>query len=36
MLQKAFFGLFSGVTPDTHHWLDHVDMTASQRVAAAG
>jgi branched-chain amino acid aminotransferase len=36
MLQKAFFGLFSGATPDTHHWLDHVDMSASQRVAAHG
>jgi branched-chain amino acid aminotransferase len=36
MLQKAFFGLFSGATPDTHHWLDHVDMKATPKVAAAG
>ena len=36
MLQQAFFGLFSGATPDTHHWLDHVDMNVSPRVAAAG
>jgi branched-chain amino acid aminotransferase len=31
-LQAAFFGLFSGKTPDKYHWLDAVDM--SQRVAA--
>jgi len=31
-LQAAFFGLFSGKTPDKYHWLDPVDM--SQRVAA--
>ena len=31
-LQAAFFGLFSGKTPDKYHWLDTVDM--SQRVAA--
>ncbi|HEU4627736.1 MAG TPA: branched-chain amino acid transaminase [Steroidobacteraceae bacterium] len=31
-LQEAFFGLFSGKTPDKYKWLDPVDM--SQRVAA--
>jgi branched-chain amino acid aminotransferase len=31
-LQAAFFGLFSGKTPDKYNWLDAVDM--SQRVAA--
>jgi branched-chain amino acid aminotransferase len=31
-LQEAFFGLFSGKTPDKYNWLDAVDMT--QRVAA--
>jgi branched-chain amino acid aminotransferase len=31
-LQAAFFGLFSGKTPDKYQWLDPVDM--SQRVAA--
>jgi branched-chain amino acid aminotransferase len=31
-LQEAFFGLFSGKTPDKYDWLDPVDMT--QRVAA--
>jgi branched-chain amino acid aminotransferase len=31
-LQEAFFGLFSGKTPDKYNWLDPVDMT--QRVAA--
>jgi branched-chain amino acid aminotransferase len=31
-LQEAFFGLFSGKTPDKYNWLDPVDM--SQRVAA--
>ena len=31
-LQAAFFGLFSGKTPDKYNWLDAVDMT--QRVAA--
>ena len=31
-LQAAFFGLFSGKTPDKYNWLDPVDMT--QRVAA--
>jgi branched-chain amino acid aminotransferase len=36
MLQKVFFGLFNGATPDTHHWLDHVDMSASHRIAATG
>jgi branched-chain amino acid aminotransferase len=32
-LQTAFFGLFSGKTPDKWHWLDPVDMSAP-RVAA--
>ena len=31
-LQAAFFGLFSGKTPDKYNWLDAVDM--SHRVAA--
>jgi branched-chain amino acid aminotransferase len=31
-LQEAFFGLFSGKTPDKYNWLDPVDM--NQRVAA--
>lgn len=26
-LQQAFFGLFSGKTPDEHRWLDYVDMS---------
>ncbi|MBV8342476.1 MAG: branched-chain-amino-acid transaminase, partial [Gammaproteobacteria bacterium] len=34
-LQNAFFGLFSGKTPDKWGWLDHVDM-ATPRVAASG
>ena len=34
-LQKAFFGLFSGQTPDKWGWLDYVDMSAP-RAAAAG
>jgi branched-chain amino acid aminotransferase len=33
-LQGAFFGLFSGKTPDKWGWLDPVDMNA-KRVAAA-
>ncbi len=33
-LQKAFFGLFSGETPDQHGWLEPIDMTP--RRAAAG
>lgn len=32
-LQAAFFGLFSGKTPDKWGWLDPVDMSAP-RVAA--
>jgi branched-chain amino acid aminotransferase len=32
-LQAAFFGLFSGKTPDKHDWLDPVDMSAP-RIAA--
>jgi branched-chain amino acid aminotransferase len=34
-LQNAFFGLFSGKTPDKWGWLDYVDMSAA-RTAAAG
>ena len=33
-LQKAFFGLFTGATPDKWGWLDYVDMQAPARVAA--
>ena len=35
-LQKAFFGLFSGETPDKWGWLDHIDMKTQAPVAAAG
>jgi branched-chain amino acid aminotransferase len=34
-LQGAFFGLFSGKTPDKWGWLDYVDMSAP-RAAATG
>jgi len=34
-LQNAFYGLFSGKTPDKWGWLDYVDMSAP-RVAASG
>jgi branched-chain amino acid aminotransferase len=34
-LQNAFFGLFSGKTPDKWGWLEYVDMSAA-RAAAAG
>jgi len=34
-LQRAFFGLFSGVTTDKWGWLDYVDMQLKARVAAA-
>ncbi|HKT74902.1 MAG TPA: branched-chain amino acid transaminase [Steroidobacteraceae bacterium] len=34
-LQNAFFGLFSGKTPDKWGWLDYVDMSAP-RAAATG
>ncbi|MBS0376974.1 MAG: branched-chain amino acid transaminase [Proteobacteria bacterium] len=34
-LQQAFFGLFSGRTPDKWGWLDYVDM-AAPKAAAAG
>ncbi|HUA89652.1 MAG TPA: branched-chain amino acid transaminase, partial [Steroidobacteraceae bacterium] len=34
-LQKAFFGLFSGQTPDKWGWLDYVDMSVP-RAAASG
>jgi branched-chain amino acid aminotransferase len=33
-LQKAFFGLFTGATPDKYGWLDPVDMSAPR--AATG
>jgi branched-chain amino acid aminotransferase len=32
-LQKAFFGLFSGETPDQWGWLDHIDMAAAPAAA---
>jgi branched-chain amino acid aminotransferase len=35
-LQSAFFGLFSGKTPDKWGWLDYVDMSAPRAAAAAG
>jgi branched-chain amino acid aminotransferase len=35
-LRNAFFGLFSGQTPDKWEWLDHVDMAAKPRAVAAG
>lgn len=35
-LQHAFFGLFSGKTPDKWGWLDHVDMAVKPRAVAAG
>jgi branched-chain amino acid aminotransferase len=35
-LQNAFFGLFSGKTPDRWGWLDYVDMSAPRAAAAAG
>jgi branched-chain amino acid aminotransferase len=34
VLQKAFFGLFTGATPDTHGWLEPV-ASESKRVASA-
>ncbi len=33
-LQQAFFGLFSGSTPDTSQWLDFVDMQRRARSVA--
>ena len=33
-LQTAFFGLFSGATPDRWGWLDHIDMKAPRSAAA--
>ena len=33
-LQGAFFGLFSGKTPDKWGWLDHVEMARPRAVAA--
>jgi branched-chain amino acid aminotransferase len=35
-LQSAFFGLFSGQTPDKWGWLDRVDMQAERTAAAGG
>jgi branched-chain amino acid aminotransferase len=38
-LQRAFFGLFSGATPDTRSWLDYIDVQSHGRgvpAAAAG
>ena len=35
-LQNAFFGLFSGKTPDRWGWLDHVDIAAPRAAAASG
>jgi branched-chain amino acid aminotransferase len=34
-LQKAFFGLFNGSTPDKWGWLDAVDMKQKPRAAVA-
>jgi len=34
VLQEAFFGLFSGQTPDMWGWLDYVDMQAKARAVA--
>ena len=34
-LQEAFFGLFSGQTPDTHGWLEPVDDAASRPTPVA-
>jgi branched-chain amino acid aminotransferase len=34
-LQKAFFGLFNGTTPDKYGWLEAVDMSAVPRAATA-
>jgi branched-chain amino acid aminotransferase len=34
-LQNAFFGLFSGTTPDKWGWLDCVDMSAPRAAASA-
>ena len=33
-LQEAFFGLFTGKTPDPWGWLDYVDMAATPRAVA--
>jgi len=34
-LQKAFFGLFNGTTPDKYGWLEPVDMSAVPRAVTA-
>ena len=33
-LQQAFFGLFSGATPDRYGWLEYVDMKTKVRPTA--
>jgi branched-chain amino acid aminotransferase len=33
-LQKIFFGLFTGITPDRHGWLDPVEMSAPRAATA--
>ena len=35
-LQKAFFGLFTGATPDKHGWLDPVDIRGETRRISLG
>jgi branched-chain amino acid aminotransferase len=35
-LQSAFFGLFSGQTPDKWGWLDRVDMQSARTAATGG
>ena len=34
-LQKAFYGLFNGTTPDKYGWLEPVDMSAVPRAVTA-
>ena len=34
-LQKAFFGLFTGETPDKYGWLEPVDMSRRRAATAA-
>jgi len=33
-LQSAFFGLFTGKTPDKYGWLEPVETQATRSVAA--
>jgi hypothetical protein len=35
-LQEAFFGLFSGRTPDRHGWLDRVSAEPVELAETAG